>query len=117
MNVQKGEIKRQDILEVASWAKFFYPPKIKAPESIPFTEGVLNGEQSSLLTAFITLEQNVRGIGATYLSKVLRFSFSNRRGIGQYCTSVWYRRSQRESISMVDNTDTKIRFRMVLMPY
>ena len=79
-SVQKGEIKRQDILDIAIWAKFFYPPRIKAPESISLTQDVLNDDKSSLLPALITLEQNVRGLGATYLSKVLRFSFPNRAG-------------------------------------
>ena len=44
------------------------------------TEEVLNKDGISLLQALITLEQNVRGLGATYLSKVLRFSFPNRAG-------------------------------------
>jgi len=79
-SLQNGEIKRKDVLDVAYWGKFFYPPKITFPESIPIAEEILKDDGSSLLQALIALKQNVGGLGPTYLSKVLRFAFPNRAG-------------------------------------
>jgi len=80
VSVQKGEITRQDIRDVACWAKYSSHSKIRAPKFIPLTEEVIHDEQSSLLPALINLEKKVKGLGSTYLSKVVRFSFPNRAG-------------------------------------
>jgi len=79
-SLDNEEIKKQDVLDVAYWGKFFYPPKITSPASIPIEEDVLKGDGSSLIQVLITLKQNVGGLGVTYLSKVLRFAFPDRAG-------------------------------------
>lgn len=79
-SLQNGEIKKQDVLDVAYWGKFFYPPKITSPESIPIAEKVQKDDGSSILQALITLKENGVGFGPTYLSKVLRFAFPDRAG-------------------------------------
>ena len=74
VSVQKGEITRQDIRDVACWANFSSYSNIRSPKFIPLTE------ESSLLPAIISLEKKVKGLGSTYLSKVVRFSFPHRAG-------------------------------------
>lgn len=70
-SLQNGEIKRQDILDIANWGKFSYPPRIAYFKAISIDEEI------TLLQLLATL---ARGIGVTYISTVLRFAFPNRAG-------------------------------------
>jgi len=78
-SIQKGEIKKQDILDVANWGKLSSPSRITSPESISLSKEFLH-DGIPLLQALTTLEQNIRGLGVTYLSEILRFSFPNQAG-------------------------------------
>ncbi|MDR3543130.1 MAG: hypothetical protein P4L69_19520, partial [Desulfosporosinus sp.] len=72
--LQNGKIKKRDILDIANWGKYYHLNKIISPESISIGDGI------SILEALTTLEQNVGGLGANYLTKILRFAFPNRSG-------------------------------------
>ncbi|MDR3587944.1 MAG: DNA-directed RNA polymerase subunit alpha C-terminal domain-containing protein [Desulfosporosinus sp.] len=76
-SLQKGEIKRQDILDVANWGKYSSLSKITAPKIIPITDA---NDEVSVLQALTSLEQYVGGIEANYITKILRFAFPNRAG-------------------------------------